>query len=230
MKNILIGISLFLVSAFDMTAQDNVEEQFMYIHLDGGAVERIAVSRIDSITFVMPESAHEAVDLGLPSGVKWASCNVGASSPEEYGGYYAWGEKSLKEDYTSVTAIYYQKNIGENISATSYDVARAEWGGSWRMPTKAEQEELLKECSWEWTSLNGVNGYRVAGVNGNSIFIPAAGYRYGTSDHYVGVNGYYWSSTIYCSLNSYFIYYDKSYCGMYYYARFDGLTVRPVCE
>ncbi|MBR2318598.1 MAG: hypothetical protein IKA52_02860 [Bacteroidaceae bacterium] len=220
----------FFMLCMHLVAQENVEGQFMYIHLNDNTVECIAVSRIDSITFSQPESAHNAVDLGLTSGVKWASCNVGASSPEEYGGYYAWGERMVKEDYTSATALYYQKNIGDDISATSYDVARAEWGGSWRLPTKSEQEELLTECSWEWTSLNGVNGYRVTGVNGNSIFLPAAGYRYGTYIYYAGVNGYYWSSTIYCILNSYFIYYDKSYTGIYYYARFDGLTVRPVCE
>lgn len=97
-----------------------------------------------------------------------------------------------KNDYTSTTAVNSQKNIGDDISATSYDIARVKWGAPWRMPTKAEQEELCRECSWEKSSLNGVNGYVVTGPNGNTIFLPAAGYKYGTEIYYEGVNGYYW--------------------------------------
>lgn len=227
-------ITFFLAFVFCLSVSAQESTDTMYIYKKGNIVERIPVYTIDSITFV-PQTktdvtVYKAVDLGLPSGVKWASCNVGATKPEEYGGYYAWGELESKNDYTSTTAVNYQKNIGDDISATSYDIARVKWGAPWRMPTKAEQEELCRECSWEKSSLNGVNGYVVTGPNGNTIFLPAAGYKYGTEIYYEGVNGYYWSSVVYCILNSYFLYYDAGYYGLYYYARFDGLTVRPVCE
>lgn len=228
------SILTFVAVVFGLTIYAQEASDTMYIYRTNG-IERIAVSDIDSITFVAPDNSapatsHQAIDLGLPSGVKWASCNIGATTPEEYGAYYAWGEIEEKDDYTAATNLYYQKNIGDDISATSYDVARHEWGGKWRLPTKTEQEELCSECSWEWATLNGVNGYRITGPNGNSIFLPAAGYRYGMYTFYEGECGFYWSSTIYCSLNSYYMYYDNSYHGMYYYARYDGLTVRPVTD
>ena len=141
---------------------------------------------------------HGYVDLGLPSGLKWATCNVGASRPGDYGNYYAWGEMSTKEEYWRSNSDSYESsdskwnNIGGN---SRYDAATANWGGYWRMPTKEDFEELLRECTWEWTTLNGHNGYKVTGPNGNSIFLPAAGFRDGADEHYVGSDGYYWSST-----------------------------------
>ena len=141
-------------------------------------------------------NGHEYVDLGLPSGIKWATCNVGASSPEDYGGYYAWGETEEKGYYDWDN--YKWCNGSEN-TQTKYctdsdygtvdnktvldledDVAHVKWGGSWRMPTSSEIQELLDECIWEWTVLNGVDGCRVTGPNGNSIFLPVGGDR----DHY----------------------------------------------
>lgn len=140
----------------------------------------------------------DAIDLGLS--VKWASCNVGASSPEGYGGYYAWGETEEKSSYTYDTYAYYSDdagwmNIGSDIAGTSYDVAHVKWGGSWHMPTVTQIEELVNSCTWTWTTYNGVNGQLVTGPNGNSIFLPAAGYRYGTSLHSAGGLGGYWSSS-----------------------------------
>ena len=113
-----------------------------------------------------------------------------------------------------------------------YDAATANWGGAWRMPTRAEQGELRNNCTWEWTTLNDVSGYRVTGSNGNSIFLPAAGYRYGTSSYYVGSVGYYWSSSpyggyvddaFYLSFNSDGYDWDRDY-------RYFGRSVRPVLE
>lgn len=134
-----------------------------------------------------PDDNHpHAIDLGLPSGTKWACCNVESSSPEGYGGYYAWGETEEKSDYDRYTYKYYNDitgyiiNIGSNISGTQYDVAHVKWGGSWRMPTKDEIEELVNNCTWKWTTYNGVNGQLVTAPNGNSIFLPAAGNRLGT--------------------------------------------------
>ena len=177
-----------------------------------------------------------SVDLGLS--VNWAPCNVGAKSPEDYGGYYAWGETEGKSFYSKENYKYYNSstgglsNIGSNISGTSYDVAHVKWGGSWRMPTLSEIKELCTNCSWKWTSVNGIRGYKVTGPNGNSIFLPAAGYRNGTEVYYQGSSGYYWAGTQYEG-DSYFVYYLYFYSGghdcdngfIYY-----GRTIRPVID
>ena len=147
---------------------------------------------------VSKQQAHQAIDLGLPSGTKWASCNVGANKPEEYGDYYAWGETTTKKEYTDDNYLYYKNgkylNIGADISGTQYDVARAKWGGKWRIPTKDEVEELVDNCKYEWTTLNGVKGGKFTGPNGNSIFLPAAGYRWRSDLGHAGEYGSYWSS------------------------------------
>ena len=126
-------------------------------------------------------AGHEWVDLGLPSGTKWATCNVGASKPEDYGDYYAWGETSTKTNYSS--SNYKNKDnysLGD-ISGTSYDVAHVKWGSLWRMAKRAEWNELAKYCSAKAETKNGVKGTRYTGKNGNSIFLPWAGYRDGTT-------------------------------------------------
>ena len=115
---------------------------------------------------------HEYVDLGLS--VKWATCNVGASSPEQTGEYYAFGEIETKETYSSANwAARDWKNI--DISGTSNDVAHVTWGGTWRIPTNSEMRELINDCQWSWKNINGHTGYRITGPNGNSIFLPTAG-------------------------------------------------------
>lgn len=183
---------------------------------------------------------HEAVDLGLS--VKWASCNVGASSPEEYGDYFAWGETTTKSSYTESNSVTYDLSISElesrgiidangNLTA-AYDAATANWGSEWRMPTLDEIKELRNNCTWEWTTQNGVKGRKVTGPNGNSIFLPAAGYRRDTSLGHAGSYGYYWSATP-CSDNSYGAFNFGFYSGLYvwhYDFRSKGFTVRPVTE
>ena len=191
-------------------------------------------------------NGHEYVDLGLS--VKWATCNVGASMPEEYGGYYAWGETGEKSEYDWDT---YKWCNGSGHTLTKYctdsddgrvdnkttlepsdDVAHVKWGGSWRMPTKDEIEELHDKCSWTWTTVNGVNGYKVIGPNGNSIFLPAAGHRNGSGLIYRGTYGYYWSSSLdvrYCYL-AYDLYFYDSYHDLSDSRRIDGLSVRPVSK
>lgn len=124
-------------------------------------------------------NGHEWVDLGLS--VLWATCNVGASSPSDYGNYYAWGETEIKSSYTKDNSKTYRKMDMIDISGNpQYDAATANWGEGWRMPTKEELEELVDKCDWQWTTQGGHNGYKVTGPNGNSIFLPAAGWRYGT--------------------------------------------------
>ena len=177
-------------------------------------------------------NGHEYVDLGLPSGLKWATCNVGASLPSEYGNYYAWGEIEPKENYTQENCLTWGQEIGDISGNPQYDAARANWGGTWRMPTKSEFEELIEECEWEWTSEGENRGYRVTGTNGNSIFLPAAGYRHGTSLYDAGSIGYYWSSTPYESNTqyAYFLDFFSDNHDTYWYGRYRGRSVRPVSE
>jgi hypothetical protein len=170
------------------------------------------------------------VDLGLPSGLKWATCNVGATKPEEYGDYYAWGETITKGDYNRDNSKTYGKNMSDISGNVNYDAATANWGSSWRMPTKAEVEELVNNCTWTWTTQNGVNGMRVTGPNDNSIFLPAAGCYDGLSCYGINKSGYYWSSTPNknnadnaLELGFYSAYRSVDWSNCYY-----GLTIRPV--
>lgn len=188
-------------------------------------------------------NGYDYVDLGLS--VKWAMKNVGASSPSDYGDYFAWGETRKKDNYTLETCFdcldgtrdswgTYKIGGKTSISPTSgHDTARENWGGTWRMPTIAEFEELCEKCEWTWTSQGGHNGYLVTSkTNGNSIFLPAAGSRYSTDTEDVGVSGHYWSSTLSSSFS-----YLACFLG-FHNSRHDttgdfrcfGLSVRPVTE
>lgn len=149
-----------------------------------------------------PDGNHpHLVDLGLPSGTKWACCNMDAKAPDMVGRYYSWGDTKPKYDYSwdnythlakhtyrfekadegFGTSEYYKSNIGKNIAASEHDVAHVKWGGAWRMPTEAQWLELMNECNRKWVTLSGVHGVLLTGANGNSIFLPAAGYRDGKS-------------------------------------------------
>ena len=194
-----------------------------------------------------PDANHpHMIDLGLPSGTKWACCNVGASAPEGYGNYYACGETQPKSVYNAVTFAYYTGqdtdgdgnidtnfsvvNIGSDIAGTQYDAATANWGAPWRMPTLTQIEELVNNCTSVWTTQNGVNGRKFTGPNGGTIFLPAAGDRVYSKLSDAGSRGYYWSSTL-----------DESYpslaCGLDFVSggawwsvsgRWVGRSVRPV--
>lgn len=178
-------------------------------------------------------NGHDWVNLGLPSGTLWATCNVGAGAPEECGNYYAWGETAVKENYTQENSTAYGKVMDDIGGNARYDVARAEWGDVWRMPTYEELQELVDNCVWEWMTQNGMKGYRVTGKNGNSIFLPAAGWRSGVVQYYKGVNGIYWCSTPYVGSNygnAYRMDFGNGYQRTSHSARYDGISVRPVCE
>ena len=187
------------------------------------------------------ENGHEYVDLGLS--VKWATCNVGATTPEEYGDYYAWGETSTKETYDYYNCATYRLSYTELQSqgyidsegklTPQYDAATINWGGEWRMPTDAEMQELRDNCTWTWITQNGVNGCNVEGPNGNSIFLPAAGVRGGSSLYYAGSDGLYSSSTPdECDGDdyAYFLGFDSGNHFVNSYRRLHGLSVRSVLE
>ncbi|MCD7710390.1 MAG: DUF1566 domain-containing protein [Porphyromonadaceae bacterium] len=175
-------------------------------------------------------NGHEYIDLGLTSGLMWATCNVGASSPSDYGDYYAWGETVTKSEYTEDNCVTQGKEMDDIAGNPDYDVARANWGGQWRMPTKDEITELMNECQWEWTTIDGHNGYKVTGPNGKSIFLPAAGGREWTSLANDGKAGYYQSSLPNKSdLNFvYFFYFDNQRLYGSWGDRYSGQSVRPV--
>lgn len=174
-------------------------------------------------------NGHKYVDLGLS--VKWATCNIGASKPEEYGDYYAWGETNTKSSYKEDNCTTFRKQMSDISGNPQYDVARKKWGVTWRMPTKAEMLELINSCTWQWTKRNGVKGYKVTGPNGNHIFLPAAGYRGGTLLFKYGRYGRFWSSTPYDDdYSAYYLYFDYGYESVYGNDRDDGLTVRPITE
>lgn len=172
-------------------------------------------------------TSPEAVDLGLS--VKWAAWNIGANTPIGYGDYYAWGETSTKSSYTESNYTYY---ANPSTLPLSNDVAHVKWGGTWRMPTKSEFEELKNNCNKTFTTISGVYGCKVTSKkNGNSIFLPGAGYRWDGNLSYVGSRGYYWSSSL--RSNDY----DYAY-GLYFYSgdwywnglyRSYGWSVRAVC-
>lgn len=203
---------------------------------------------------VVETAKPEAVDLGLPSGLKWASMNVGASKPEEYGDYFAWGEREPKEDYSWSTYIWCngssktQKKYCQSDNSNYWglsgspdgkivldpedDVAHVNWGGDWRMPTDEEWTELRTQCTWTWTSQNGVGGRKVTGPNGNSIFLPAAGCRNGTSLYNVGSYSDYWSSSLETDYpyRAWCVSFSFSVVVRISYGRCDGFSVRPVTE
>lgn len=178
-------------------------------------------------------SGHEWVDLGLPSGLKWATCNVGADNPEDYGLYFAWGEINQKKEYMAENSKTEGGSSYSDIAGDkNFDAARANWGGSWRLPTKADCEELVDECTWKWTTQNGVRGYKVTGPNDNSIFLPAAGYCVGSSHSNAGEFGYYWTSVPYggSSSRAYGLLFRKEYSGVNWGSRRFGRSVRPVSD
>ncbi len=207
-----------------------------YVKIDGtphyGAVKQVTIN--------MPTIATSgAVDLGLS--VKWATMNVGASSPGDYGDRYAWGETETKSTYSWST--YFDSVNGNSSNFTKYaldkknqldpedDVAHVKWGGDWRMPTNAEQDELRNKCGWVWTTYGGHDGYVVIGSTCNAIFLPAAGYRDSSSLLNAGSGGRYWSSSLGPTYSScaYSLDFGSSYVDWGNYYRNCGRSVRPVC-
>ena len=195
-------------------------------------------------------NGHDYVDLGLPSGTLWATCNVGANTPEEYGDYFAWGETEPKAtydwntykycngDYNQLTKYCSRSNYGYNdftdnltVLQPSDDAATANWGDGWSMPTKAQWEELYQNTTNTWTTQNGVNGRLFTASNGNSLFLPAAGYHWDDELYVVGSYGDYWSSWLMTGeppIYAWGFYFYSGGCRVDGSYRCSGQSVRPV--
>ena len=197
-------------------------------------------------------NGHEYVNLGLPSGTLWATCNVGAINPEDFGYYFAWGETTPKDVYSwntykwsnggydQLTKYCTDSSLGyngyvDNMTSlqTNDDAAKVNWGGDWHTPTQEEWQELIDYSSFSiWTTQNGVNGRLFTGTNGKSIFFPDAGYRCEISLIISPYSGSYWSNSLYDENPNeamHFTFNSRIYAMSWFY-RFLGFPVRPVCS
>ena len=201
---------------------DNPRKLSVMSNLEITAIFDYAVSGV--------ENNLEYVDLGLPSGLKWATCNVGASAPEEYGNYYSWGETETKTDYQESTYTYTES---PSVLPLDKDAAAVNMGGAWRMPTDAEWLELKDNCTWTWEMSNDKGGYRITSkTNGYSIYLPAAGGYFNTLLYGTGTYGAYCSSSLNTDNPStaYGIFFDSANINIIPGARNFGVAVRGVFE
>lgn len=207
-------------------------EDVMVIHHTDGTTHKITAKSVEYIDFTREEvDPYEAVDLGLS--VKWAAYNVGATRPEELGDLFSWGETSPKADYSEANYAYYSNSnytsIGRNIAGTRYDAAWQLWQHGWRLPTLTEIRELSNSCTWTKETHFGVTGFLVTGPNGNSIFLPAAGYQRATTREEVGECGYYWTSIVNADMpSSAYNLNFKGYSADWTASRAYGFSIRAV--
>ena len=230
--------------------------QKVVLYMEGNQTFECYVSQVDSIKFEEGElthgitDGHEWVDLGLPSGTLWATCNVGANSPEEYGSYFAWGETMQKSNYYWSTYKYCrgtEDTMTKYCTSSQYgtygtideiselqpmdDAATVNWSSNWQMPSRTQQMELYKECNWTWTTRNGVNGCLFESkINNMSIFLPAGGYCYDLATSYIGSRGYYWSRELRKTIpnQAYCLVSNSDGIGSGFDVRCYGRSVRPV--
>ena len=202
MKQRLVLAIILLVSVLQLRAQGIVVnlKDGTNVKFPSETVENITTYGYDGSPHTGYVNGHEYVDLGLPSGTLWATCNVGASKPEAYGEYYAWGETESKRSFSYETYNYGSsaqnlQDIGSDIAGTKYDVAHVKWGAGWSMPTYEQWLELRDNTTSIWTAQNGVEGRLIKSkLYKTSIFLPAAGSYYSTS-YKAGSDGRYWTST-----------------------------------
>ena len=253
--NGVMVMDTIMENSADFSAANN---QDMHIGIEGGYFWNPRDGKLDDIIIYnraltsqevqLLYGGHEYVDLGLPSGTLWATCNVGATAPEEYGDYFAWGETQTKEDYSYST---YQYCNGSYNTLTKYcndgsygnngytdtltlllptdDAATAQWGAGWRMPTYEEWQELLDNTTNTWTTQNGVNGRLFTAANGASLFLPDAGCRL-NSEIFAGSYGFYWSGSLYTGRpdHAWGFSFSSDGTNMNYPGRNTGQSVRPV--
>lgn len=238
-KRILLALGLVICCVFSNYAASRKKDE----HIKNNNYDVIKENKTDVSSNTSSTSAkqnNEYVDLGLPSGTLWATYNVGATKPEEYGYYFAWGETKSSESYdrstykfydsNSQTCTKYTPNNDFRVLDSSDDVAAVNWGTDWRMPTIDEMRELVNNCQFIWTELNGVKGAKFASSNGNSIFLPAAGYSIGSGVSGVESFSYYWSASIRVGNENYaqYLNFDSYKAECDNIDRFLGFPVRPV--
>ena len=232
------------IIALLLAGQMGAMAQSINFHMTDGTVVTLNSSEIDHIDFLeaekgfCPDVNHpHMIDLGV--GILWSCCNVGASSPEEYGGYYAWGETKVKSSYSAENYAYFDSSnysyddLGTEISGTGYDAATANWGAPWQLPTFEQIKTLVMNCTCLCVQLNGVDGVKFTGPNGNSIFMPLAGYWMGAQFYGEGRSGYYRCGT--SNPNdigfTYGLLFDNSgYASWLQAGRCDGYSVRAVAK
>ena len=214
-------------------------KDYVVVSLDDGSQGRIKTSDLASVvaasvsqlnTLIPSGGVYEAVDLGLPSGTKWAKFNIGATSETDYGDVFAWGAtepyivgRDNTNNYSSSKASTIQHDL-----LPYEDAATILWGSGWRMPTKAQFEELIANTTNEWVTINSINGRKITASNGNYIFIPSAGDVNGASLDNRGRNGYYWTRSLSSASHACRIYFDSNSLGMDNFYRYLGFSVRPV--
>ena len=246
MKKLFILLSI--VATFSVAGYS----QTYHYDVDGdGAVTAADVTAVyNYLMGLVPSDGHEYVNLGLPSGTLWATTNIGATNPEDYGVYFAWGETELKNDYTWDNYMWcngYWDKLTKYCNQSSYgyngftddlaelvpedDAAYVNWGPNWRMPSKDQIIELVENCTWEWTTMNGVNGRLfTSNFNGAQLFLPAAGYIWSNVLKDGGTKGYYWGRSLNVGRPDYgsSIYLSESNVTEWGYGRAYGYPIRPV--
>ena len=240
---------LFIVVSFGFVGHSQTNSFNYDVNGDGN----VTVADVTAIYnyLLIGDDAHEYVDLALPSGTMWATMNIGASSPEEYGDYFAWGETTPKGYYdwgtykwcnngdagmltkycTSSSSGYNGFTDGKTELDPEDDAATAAWGAEWRTPSLDQIQELIDNCTIEWTTKNGVNGRLfTSNINGASLFFPAAGNRWSSGLYDTSTDGYYWSRTLYTSYlsNACCLYFKSGWVGNHNVNRMMGLSVRAV--
>lgn len=249
MKRFKYTLSLVCLIVWGITSLPVfAQNQVIKVYRDGKVIKQYNASEIDAIEVAEIDeeesNAHEYVDLGLPSGLKWANCNIGATSPYDYGHYFAWGETAPNTNYSPEVCLSYGKTPQElrqvgiidesGVLTKTFDAAAVNWGGSWRMPTSDECQELARECNWSETTINDVKGYKVTGPNGNHIFLPEAGYYMYETLIYDGNFGQCLSSSLYVGEDvpnyAAIISFSYSGYGIGFAQRECGRSIRPVSD
>ena len=237
MANIDVEMSQFPIK----TTMANSD--YVVINLADGSQGQIKVSdiapivaaiNVQSNTDLFSGGVYESVDLGLPSGTLWARYNVGATSETDYGDLFAWGATepyrlngTTPIDKTDNYAASYANKIQHDLYPNE-DAATVKWGKGWKMPTKAQFDELLANTTDEWTAISGISGRKFTASNGNYIFFPAAGYVSGGTLSRRGSDGNYWSRSFNSASNAWSLYFYSSARTVYADSRYDGFSVRPV--
>lgn len=228
LKNVVSWIWLLMIC---ILGSQNIYAQVIDIHnRDRKVTQTYSISAPDGYI-----ENHGYVDLGLPSGTKWAICNVGSDAPEKRGAFISWGENNKTFPYSIRNTKLYGERVTSIAGNINYDAATANWGESWSTPTKGQYEELFTNCKWEWTKYNGVLGTKLTSPNGKSIFLPAYGYAEGIYQneelsYHSGTGPWcaYWTATAESAENACSVHSSVTGACTIYRSKFAGFLIRPV--